>query len=249
MPYQVRLSLKSPYELNLQKSTLFHGVLMEMASDSAYIDFLHENKLHPFTQHLEIKNDSYQWVLSFLTDESYDKLYQAKLANCQGFILKHNNQPIEIIERKEQSLSLKELNDLLYNAQTPTIYKVEFLTPTAFKSQGSYVIFPDLRLIYQSIMSKYDSAYPNETVKDPETLAELCNKSSIIGYNLRTIPFSLEGSRINGFCGTITLRLSPNKTLNNFINLLFTFASYSGVGIKTSLGMGACRIVPLKPKS
>lgn len=249
MPYQIRLSLKSNGELNLQKSSLLHGVLMEMASDSAYIDFLHKNKLHPFTQHLEIKNGNCAWVLSFLTEESFEKLYQAKLTTCQSFILKHNNQPVEITEREIQILSLKDLNDLLYNAQTPSIYRVEFITPTAFKSQGAYVIFPNLRLIYQSIMAKYDASYSTETLKDGETLEELCKASSIIGYNLRTVPFSLEGARINGFCGTITLKLSKNRTLNNFINLLFTFASYSGVGIKTTLGMGACRIVPMQPKS
>lgn len=39
--------------------------------------------------------------------------------------------------------------------------------------------------------------------------------------------------------GKITIKIRGTQTMTNFANMLFKFGNYSGVGIKTSIGMGA----------
>ena len=41
----------------------------------------------------------------------------------------------------------------------------------------------------------------------------------------------------------ITIKLHGTDTMANFVNMLFEFGEYSGVGIKTSLGMGYMKII------
>jgi len=38
------------------------------------------------------------------------------------------------------------------------VLKIRFLTPTSFKQDGRYCIFPSVRLIFQSLMLKFDKA-------------------------------------------------------------------------------------------
>ena len=65
------------------------------------------------------------------------------------------------------------------------------------------------------------------------------NHTSIQQYQLRSTAFSLEGVKIPAYLGTIALRVRGTNTMADFANLLLQFGEYSGVGIKTSLGMGA----------
>lgn len=39
-----------------------------------------------------------------------------------------------------------------YNESGQKYYDVEFITPTSFKSNGRYMIYPDLGMIYRSLM-------------------------------------------------------------------------------------------------
>lgn len=53
----------------------------------------------------------------------------------------------------------------------------------------------------------------------------------------------MEGIRVPAFLGSLTLRLTGTQTMANFANMLFEFGTYSGIGIKTGLGMGAYELV------
>ena len=48
----------------------------------------------------------------------------------------------------------------------------------------------------------------------------------------------MENIKINSFIGTIDIRFNGPQTLVNISNLLFEYAKYTGIGAKTSLGMG-----------
>lgn len=71
-----------------------------------------------------------------------------------------------------------------------------------------------------------------------ETIGEQVEISS---YRLHSTLFSLEGVRIPAFMGTVTLRLFGNQTFRSYIHMLCDYANYSGIGIKTALGMGHVR--------
>ena len=103
--------------------------------------------------------------------------------------------------------------------------------------------YPDIRSIYASLMSKYDAVNQDESMKDEESLDLLASSTTVNRYELRSAGFSLEGIKIPSFIGKMTFRINGAQTLCNFADMLFRFGEYSGVGIKTSLGMGAVRLL------
>lgn len=78
-------------------------------------------------------------------------------------------------------------------------------------------------------------------MEDKETLEELCNSSEIVKYRLQTIPFPLEKINVTGFVGKIGIKIKGSETIARYIRLLLRFGEYSGVGIKTGIGMGAIK--------
>jgi CRISPR-associated endoribonuclease Cas6 len=53
----------------------------------------------------------------------------------------------------------------------------------------------------------------------------------------------MEGVKIPSFVGKITFRMHGAQTMTNLAQMLFRFGEYSGIGIKTALGMGAVKML------
>lgn len=244
---KLEMKLKCAQELSCQMASLFHGALMELLPLD-YAEALHQSQLHPYTQHLEFKNQSWYWIVSCLNREAVKGIICDTLLRTECIELKKKEISVEITERKYQELGSEELLEHFYEGQASCYLQVHFVTPTAFKQKGRYLFYPDLRCIYQSLMNKYDAAAGQESMRDEETLDELCEKSQIIRYDLKSVNFHLEGVKIPSYIGKVTIKFSGTQTMANFANLLFEFGVYSGVGIKTSLGMGAIRIIEERGK-
>ena len=60
--------------------------------------------------------------------------------------------------------------DHFYNKPAERYLEIRILTPMSFKSYGRYINHPDLRLIYQSLMNKYDSVLKEASMFDEDTL-------------------------------------------------------------------------------
>ena len=43
--------------------------------------------------------------------------------------------------------------------------------------------------------------------------------------------------------GSLSIRLHGNDTISRYARLLFSFGEYSGIGIKSSIGMGALKLL------
>ena len=243
MFYKIKLKLQSNNKITYHMSSLFHGFLMEKIKDKTYIEYLHKSQLHTYNQHLEYNNQDVFWVLNFLDEESYNKIWLESLSSIDSIYLKKNNLTAQIIDKNIQLLTKKELNDIFNEKITSKYITIKFLTPTAFKSQEKYIFFPDLNLIYKSIMKKYDAANDNDLLYDEDVLNDLVKYTYISDYNLKTIPFYLEGIKVKAFIGTITIKTNGADTLISFIKTLFAFAEFCCVGIKCSLGMGSIEII------
>ena len=62
-------------------------------------------------------------------------------------------------------------------------------------------------------------------------------------YNLRTRYFYLEQIRIKGFIGNMILKLkNKDSMLTQLLNFLILSSEYTGLGIKTALGMGGIEV-------
>ena len=81
---------------------------------------------------------------------------------------------------------------------------------------------------------------------DEETLVQLTENSNIVQYKLRSTFFPLEGVRIPAFKGEINIKVSGTTTMAKYARLLARFGEYSGVGIKSAIGMGALQLKEAK---
>lgn len=237
---KLRLKLETDGELNVYQSSNLHGVIMEKV-DTEYAEKLHGLKLNPYSQHIE-KNEALVWVITAYNKEAYENIITPFFSDdLSDFELTGRNVRVHITDKELTVHPKKDLMNRFYNEDSDRYISVEFITPTSFKSNEQYQIFPNIELIYRSLMKKY-SASGDMVMDDTDTLDELVKSSRITKYNLRSCYFPLEKVRIPGFKGELTINVSGKQTLVNYARLLFEFGEYSGVGIKCSMGMGAMRI-------
>jgi CRISPR-associated endoribonuclease Cas6 len=225
------------------QSSNLQGVLMEQI-DSEFALFLHTQSLNPYSQSITLENGKTVWCVKTLNKNSYQNIIiPLKNDTFNKFTITKKNINVEIVSKELIIKSKKELLEEFYNIPSDKNIKIEFITPTAFKSNGRYVIMPDLRLIFQSLMNKYSASSDNELqMFDEDTLEQLVDYSEISSYRLKSTYFPIEGVKIPSFKGELGIRFHGTDTMARYARMLFEFGQYSGIGIKTSMGMGACRI-------
>lgn len=239
---RLELKLRCKEELAYQMSSLFHGVLMEQLP-SDYAEYLHLSQLHPYAQHLEYKESSWYWIICCLNHEASQIVIHDTLWKLDSITIKKRDLEIDIVQKNYMEMSYRELMDHFYEEDSSRYLQIHFMSPTSFKQRGKYLFYPDLRCIYQSLMNKYDSAVTEESMVNEDTLEQLCEYSQIVRYDLKSVNFSLEGIKIPAFIGKVTIKIHGTQTMANFAHMLFEFGTYSGVGIKTALGMGYIRLI------
>ena len=208
-----------------------------------YAQRLHESRLHPYTQHLELRNGDWYWVVTALNEEASEKILEKTLMPLKEVYLKKKERTLVITDKSYQELSDRELAFSFYRKEASKYLNLSFVTPTAFKQNGKYLFYPDNRSIYVNLMNKYDACSEQDAMRDEDMIEQLTENTEIIRYDLKSIPFCLESVKIPAFVGKVTFRFKGTQTMANFANMLFQFGAYSGIGIKTSLGMGAIRIL------
>lgn len=228
-------------EIGYFQSSNLQGVLMERL-ESEYAEELHASGLKPYSQYI-VGSGQKEWVINTLTQEAYQKMIQPLLnEDFTEFVMEKKAWRIRILSKDVKVLSKKELLNEFYSDAYDRYLNLEFLTPTSFKSGGMYVNIPDLRYIYQSLMNKYSAASDSMDMYDEETLEQLVNSSRIVRYRLRSAVFPLEGVKIPSFMGEMCIKVTGASTMAKYARLLARFGEYSGVGIKTAMGMGGLRI-------
>lgn len=239
---KLKLSDNAINSVSYRQGSLFHGALMEIISPE-YSDALHESKLHPFSQYIEKNDQGLFWNISCTNNDAITQII-SKLMSLDGITISRLNLDLTFTDKQYTETSYENLTSMFYSENCSQYIDLRFNTPTSFKSEGSYMIFPQISNIYKSLMKKHDSAMAESSnpLFDYDTLGELCNNTRITKYNLRSCGYPLEGIIIPSFWGSLSLKISASQSLVNFAHMLFKFGEYSGVGIKTSLGMGAISI-------
>jgi CRISPR-associated endoribonuclease Cas6 len=242
---KIRILLETDKDKRLtpQMASAMHGILMEN-TDTEYAGELHRMELLPYSQHLSMEGGEVYWNISSLDSKAYEKIIQRFAdENLNTLYMKQHDMEIRIKERKIEQLSDEEMSGSFYGEESGRYFKVQFVTPTAFKQSGRYTFYPDLGCIYGSLMRRMDYVNDRERMYDDELLETLTKHSEIVHYNLKSVNFHMEGIKIPSFTGWITIKVRGTQTLANYVNMLLRFGEYSGVGIKTGIGMGAIRLI------
>ena len=236
---KLRIELDSS-QISYQQSSNLQGVLMEQI-DTDYAQELHQYSLNPYSQYVVKEKDKIVWYICTVNEEAYENII-LPLEEMKQITIRRKEITTNVVGRSIEILEESELMKQFYEESCDRYLNLQFCTPTAFRRDGKYVNYPDLRLVYGSLMRKYSAASEELDMYDEETLEELVRNSEIIRYRLQTMPFPLEKVQINGFVGNVCIKIKGTETLANYIRLLCRFGEYSGVGIKTSMGMGAMQL-------
>lgn len=240
----VRLDTSADSSFGINRSSLLHGFLMDKL-DPGFADDMHTQSIRPYSQNLFYdKNAGWIWQIKTLTDNAWNNI-DAALSDTETIHIRHSDTDLRIISRELYETSFEELFEESYFGDNYSKYtEIEFVTPTAFKSNGRYINYPDLRMFFSGLIRKYDLCSDKTSVYTETLLDELTERITVSGYNLKSTSFHLEGVRIPAFIGRITLRTDGHTNLAHMTNMLASFGQYSGVGIKTALGMGAIKLLP-----
>lgn len=223
-------------------SSMLQGVLMEKLTPE-YAEAMHQNRYHPYSQHVICNGENIYWVIHTLTGEAEKNILQPLLQEgCQAISLKYKNDTLDILEKNSSSISHKELMEKNYFQECSPYLHLVFITPTAFKQNGEYCIFPSIRLLFQSLMLKYDASSIESSVYSDELLEHYEKFAKITRYKLKSTIFQMNGAKIPSFIGEIYIHVKGPQPMINLAHLLAEFGTYSGVGIKTGIGMGAFEV-------
>lgn len=226
-------------EINVQMGSLFHGVIMEN-TDSDYAEKLHGMNLNPFSQFLYFDRslDSYIWRINTLNTEAQEKILD-RLEKIESIYLKHNGLEIPVKNRiRSQSVDMETFIHRIFISEVVKTSTVRFLTPTAFKSKGKYINIPTPQLIFQSSAMKLNQFAQSIKTFDRSVFEILNDKSEIAHYRLQSKLFYVEKVRIRGFEGELKIFVGTNNEMRRLARMLLELSTYTGIGIKTGMGMG-----------
>lgn len=156
----------------------------------------------------------------------------------------HRLSPVRVLICPENHLwcgtsSFDELQAPWRDAAVSGRVRLLFLSPTAFAGRDTRTLLPLPSLVFGSLVHRWSQHAPEPfapAVRD--TLLGAIREES---YDLCTAPpVDLGTHRLKGFVGTCEYSVGPNATaeIKRAIHALADFAFYSGVGLKTTMGMG-----------
>ena len=239
---EMLLQVEAEERLSSNIGSLMQGVLMQRI-DPVYGEYLHRSVLKPYSQYVSVQPSEVKWTLHTLTEQAETELIHPLLSgNFHTIHLEKKMISMKVLCKTVTCLTEEQLLEQTFFAVCPRKLRVNFVTPCSFKRQGVYQIFPSVRLIFQSLVNKFDAASESNAVSYPELLDDLESNVMITGYRLHSTSFGVEGVKIPAYQGSLSLKLLGPQQLVNLVHMLLRFGTYSGVGIKTAMGMGAFQI-------
>ena len=235
---EIELTLPEGEKLNQSMGSVLHGALMGIISPE-WAAAMHEEKVRPYSQYVTLKEGKLCWRIQTLTEEAFDEILVPLMKQSQ-LTLKQRGYPVGLshfrIARQE---NFADIEERCWSGRRIHHIDMDFLTSTSFKTNGTYAIFPDPRLLFVSLVRKWNAFSDASIIDEPDLIDHLASQLDISDYHLHMHPFSVEGRRIRAFRGNVTYSFFKNDMAASLAATLASFAMYTGIGIKTALGMGA----------
>ena len=137
---------------------------------------------------------------------------------------------------------ISSFEEIYEDAATEPDISFLFYSPTAFRHKRMNLPLPTPSLIWSSLWEKWNAFAPIAISSEFKDYAD--EHIALARYNLRTRMINLADAGQVGFTGKCQyLCLSRDSHWLRQMNALADFALYSGVGAKTTMGMGQTRRV------
>lgn len=121
-------------------------------------------------------------------------------------------------------------------------FTFDFMTPTSFSKNDFDYPLPEPSLVFKSLFKKWNafSSFPIPDVM----FKKLINHITVSRFDIRTQSLLFHKYKKIGFVGNVTFFTNFKKfDYLSLFNMLSFFAFYSGVGRKTTMGMGQIKIM------
>lgn len=221
-----------------------YGVLAQ-CTDSAYIEALHQSNSTPIHQFLEVLPNRLEalWHIHLLTDDAICYFGEA-IEGRDSFSVQQYHTNLEVLSRTvESALSETDFcHKYLVELPCERRQTFRFLTPIGFKSHEMYQIFPSEDLMIKSLWNHWQQQSTELSLEGNDVRTQLIDNIQIVDYRLQSTYFPLKGIKIPSFTGKLVLKIHGPEPLVRLVNLLTHFGEYSGLGMKTALGMGGYRL-------
>lgn len=227
--------------LSFHSGSLLHGALLEQMPPEV-ANALHQTALRPYSQYLYLEQKSGQsfWVLNTLTAE-IDAIIATILTewSTNALFLQGKKASYRLHKKGEVTFSYAELTEKFLLSSEPMRYaNVQIISPTAFKSAGDYLFFPTPEHFLYSVWQKWNCFSDADIFDDKALFKLLSTNLKLIDYRLHSLRYPLEKTRIPAFCGSLSWQLRGSDICKRLNSLLFCYSHFTGIGIKTALGMG-----------
>lgn len=244
--YRFSVTMSTPeISPSIHWGSLLHGLLIEHLPDP-WPDFLHSGELRPMSQWVEIVDRShFIWHIHSLDDDLGAALNEL-LQNTERWECRHLHCTFTREKVIAGQISPAEyVRSFFVEESAPRGLQLSFMTPATHKVQGRYALFPAVDLIGRGLCAHFCALVPDFALADEETLAQVLAHTRISRYELRSSVYCLEGSRVTGYTGRLELHFDGPDPMRRLCGVLFGMADWCGIGIKSSLGMGGCKVSAL----
>lgn len=240
----IKFSVPMGKTLNQAVGSIMQGVMMAYI-DTNYASKLHEQGLNPYSQYsiFDRKTNTLSWTINALDDEAIEKIINKLIQDLPTVVyLKKKRLNLTLISKQiTQETSYDKLAKTYLSKDCPVYRQIayDFITSTSFKNKGEYMIFPNQFLLFNSLLNRWNNFAKQDAIEEQDLALNLAMQTYVANYEMKLIPFYLERTKIPAFKGKYILTVKNKTILKNIIYLLSAYAPFAGVGIKTSVGMGA----------
>jgi CRISPR-associated endoribonuclease Cas6 len=128
-----------------------------------------------------------------------------------------------------------------------TEWKLYFKTPTTFKDKDvQYCPFPTPDKVLGHLFNRFETLYPNYTLEASEFLRPVYTSSRVRMEQMEGQLIQVQQAHIPTFNGVLRWQCKPKQPEEAaLLRLLWEFVAYSGVGAKTTQGLGHVVVQPL----
>ncbi|MEJ5258512.1 MAG: CRISPR-associated endoribonuclease Cas6 [Fervidobacterium sp.] len=218
------------------------NVMHSNISDKSFTvsSFLGRNVSRP----LEVKQGEVYSIRITLLEDSLFELFSNKVFEST---LKDENARFGNVTFKVLNLSVGQSNkwagftteeELFNKDNTQTVVKLKFYTPTLFRIGDLHLREPDPEKVYTSLIRKFNKY---SKVKLDENLVGKFKDIKILEKDTILKRVNFGEFYLQGFVGTVTFEVPYEDKLVEAVNVLSNFAFYSGVGYKSTMGLGQCK--------
>jgi CRISPR-associated endoribonuclease Cas6 len=233
--------LRDKHRLNAwDLGPLLQGALMEKVSPALAAQ-LHQLPFNPYSQYCCPAGERLAWTVSALSPEAHDGIIQP-LSKAESIHIRKLGLELKVLDGQQALLSRADLTAMIHKCSARR-HKLQIMTPASFKRSGAYQILPDLHLLLQNLLMHYSQVYEGSKEADQETVGYLAEHVKIVQYSLSSRSFKLADASIPAFMGNLTLDVGGPAPMAGLVAMLLRFATYSGIGIKTAMGMGGIRLL------